>query len=415
MKEALPLGQPEAQDLKFLPVAALHGPDAVAREVVAMLNATGGTVWVGLFEDQGRATRAQPLPQGARQRLADHLAIAVEPTPSVTELDLVEVALQHGSVLAIVARPDRARGPYAQVGRGCRAYVTRVGSSVRPMSREELARAFHDGETARGEATGWASARLLQARDAAVEPGLWLGACFAPEARIGLEASRPLLVPLLQEAELTGNRIGGYHFANPYRSPAINPDGLSLGQRAEDRDALWIGPDGTLQLWIGRERLRRSLGRPAGAEPTIHAMLLIEYTASIFRLLGALLRQGLVELPSDASVLVDLALRGFLGWRLGQDFALPAAIQLQPWEGRVAHDAGTTPYGAATPFNVAPPRLAQRDVLFESPLALPADELRRSPDRCAFLLLRRVYQAFQQPEEAITFYRREAERFVFEH
>jgi hypothetical protein len=54
-------------------------------------------------------------------------------------------------------------------------------------------------------------------------------------------------------------------------------------------------------------------------------------------------------------------------------------------------------------FDTQPARALQegQDVLFEHPLSFSRQEVVEEPDRCAFRLLRRVYQAFGLREDDI--------------
>jgi hypothetical protein len=57
----IPLGERESQKLEFKSSAILEQPDKIAKEVVAMLNAEGGEVWIGIREDEARAVECEPI------------------------------------------------------------------------------------------------------------------------------------------------------------------------------------------------------------------------------------------------------------------------------------------------------------------------------------------------------------------
>ena len=83
MNDPIPLGQPEGERLEFKGRDVLRHLSNVSREVVAMLNASGGDIWIGLVEEQGRAVRVEAIENPAREinRLRDHFSDAIEPSP----------------------------------------------------------------------------------------------------------------------------------------------------------------------------------------------------------------------------------------------------------------------------------------------------------------------------------------------
>jgi predicted HTH transcriptional regulator len=107
------LGRDEGPQLEFKSREALEDLAKVGREVVGMLNAEGGEVWVGVREEAGRAVAVEALadPGLARQRLRDYLADSLEPRLQAEVA--VEVVEWQGSpaLLRIEIRPRRERQP----------------------------------------------------------------------------------------------------------------------------------------------------------------------------------------------------------------------------------------------------------------------------------------------------------------
>src|SRR5215207_2266512 len=151
------LGRSEDQRLELKSSAAL-GKDLsdVAREAVAMLNAGGGQVWIGVREKDGVAVDLEPFSSGeaAREvrRLRDHLIDTIEPSPG-DEVKVAAEPVQGGELIRIEVAPKAERKPYAHVRQSARLYVTRIGDRLRPLSREEIANEF------RGAALGGQEAR----------------------------------------------------------------------------------------------------------------------------------------------------------------------------------------------------------------------------------------------------------------
>lgn len=145
MSHDIPLGKKEGPRLEFKGAAALKAPKVLGHGIVAMLNAEGGEVWVGLREENERAVAIDPIadPEGERRRLLDHLVDAIEPWLSA-EIEVESQPSEEGFVLRIVARPEPRHRPYALLKSGGRQYVIRVGPRIRPMTREELKRRFSE-------------------------------------------------------------------------------------------------------------------------------------------------------------------------------------------------------------------------------------------------------------------------------
>src|SRR3954451_2279431 len=140
----IPLGKSEDVHLEFKAAEALKDPEKIAREVVAMLNADGGEVWVGLREEDGVAVAVEeiPEPELSRQSLRDFLVSTVEPSPSPGEIEIDPIPSPKGSILRLRARPDASRKPYALLRRSGRAFWMRVADRLRVMDREEIRKSF---------------------------------------------------------------------------------------------------------------------------------------------------------------------------------------------------------------------------------------------------------------------------------
>ncbi len=280
--DPLPLGRREDQRLEFKGRDALGDLRDIAREVVAMLNATGGEIWIGIREAEGFAVAAEPLGKAGkeRDRLNDHLVEVIEPAPSEKDvrLQVVPVGQGRGEVLKVsVGRPERGEGgerkPYALLGKqGSRKFLLRVGARIRPMEREEIFGAA--GLSSRGfrvrEGTGrpeQAAQLLKEAREEVLrgEAGVfWIG--IQPEESLELDRDRvekekEILERILRDPRETGGRPGGWGFANPYGRMKIRQENILLEQTFPN--SLEIREEGGIrfqrELWsflAGREAPR---------------------------------------------------------------------------------------------------------------------------------------------------------------
>ena len=120
MAEKIPLGKKENLHQEFKGREALKRPDVIAREVVAMLNAQGGVVWVGLRAECDRAVQVEPVLRAERERrrLRDYLVDTIEPSPAGDEVAVDVVAADRGEILHIEARPKPDRLPLLLLWRG---------------------------------------------------------------------------------------------------------------------------------------------------------------------------------------------------------------------------------------------------------------------------------------------------------
>lgn len=377
MSGSIPLGHRESQRLEFKGADTLKEPEKIAREVVAMLNAEGGEIWVGLREEEGRAVAVEAIPnaEAEKRRLLEHLVDTVEPPLSSHEVGVEPRDEGKGAVLRIVAAPDPARRPYAFLRKGGRHFVVRIKDRIRPMTRDELL-ARDQGP----QAIGSAEAKIREEKGAILKQdgGLfWLR--LQPVPKVEVEPLGDLLVA----PGLSGNRRVGWNFVNSDRSPVILPDKLVTAP--EIRRRVEIRRDGGMVFEVPLEDL--SLGRKS-QEKELWPGALLEFPVSAFRL-AKVIYGGKLN-PGDL-VLADLAVLGVRGWIL----------------------RGGTP-GQVPALNTPHSYDSADDLLWESPLRFDLAEIDAGPDECAYRLVRRVYEAFDFSEGAIPeWFNRQSRRLIF--
>lgn len=350
MSELIPWGQKKGPDLEFLGRDNLERPEKIGREVVAMLNAEGGTVWVGLREEKGRAVAVEPIADAEteRRRLRDYLADTIEPLPA----DEIDVCIQDADVtekiLSVHVRPWESRRPYAHLERGGRFLVVRIGDRTRPMAREEI---FGERGVLRDRAEGGlagAVRRLLEQRERLQASGAQLlHVALRPGRELDLDIAGPDLADLLQEPRRTGNRRAGWIF----RDVEARPDG----------ELIFQAPLGSLHF--------------KGEPKEIWSTALLELPVSACRIARAVY-EGKLQ-PADV-LAADLALIGARGWKL-----------------RPGSSAAVGPRTRSAEFDAA------EDLVLERPLVFTFGELAAQPDRCGYRLVERVYEAFGYRRDAI--------------
>ena len=367
MSALIPLGQKEGPRLELKGADVLKDPEKIAREIVAMLNAEGGEVWVGLREEGNRAVAVEEIadPEGEQRRLLDFLGDVVEPSLSSREVSVDIRESDGGKLLCVVASPSRDRRPYAFLKRGGWHFVIRTGDRIRPMSQEEIF-----SKDSGSDLADLAESKVLADRKEVLASGLrlfWL--CFEPGAKISLDIQDRKLEELLQNPQVTGNRLYGWNFSQFGYGPQIQ--GGKLITRTDEYRKVEIHREGKLVFTASLESLRWK-----GEETEIWPPILLEYIVSAFRMAGAIYREAL---RADEPVAVDLILSEVRGWKLRP--GTPG-----PWftAGRLR-----------STFTHAD------DLFLDKPLLYCCRDLLEEPDRCGLRLVERVYEVFGLRREDI--------------
>ncbi len=371
----IPLGRHEGDRLEFKQQESLKQPESIGREVVGMLNAEGGEVWVGIVENEGQAVSLDPIPDPvkAQRTLRDHLVDTVEPSPRGEEVSVEIVRDSAGrGVLRVSIRPDQNRKPYALLKGGGRYFHVRFGDRLRLMSRDEIFRGQFPQSQA-GDDLSMAIRGLQEERDRRQAEGkdlFWVGIVPVPEGALDIQ-DRSLWI-YLQDPKRTGNRLHGWNFGNPYTEPELRKNrllhGATVGTKVE------ILENGKLLLAIPLEGLRH--GR---SKQEISPYPLIEFPVSLFRLASRLYAD--YRVGKSGSVVADAALFGISGWTL------------RPYSPRSLHFHH--PLEAPTSYKEG------KDLTWERPLVFRRDSVIEEPDWCGFRLVRRIYEAFGYFEDQI--------------
>ena len=204
------LGQPESHTLEFKAAASLRRLGGIAREVVGLLNADGGDIWIGVRDQDGRAVAIEEIPRAEQElaRIRDHLLDTIEPIVQLE--DEVKLFVQGGIIHLAVQRGEDP--PYAQREDG-RRFLKRAGPRLREMSRQEIAEAFkqplerEDRDRKMVEET---IVRLLreQASEGASKEQLWLRLVPLPGMNLDFDDQETVqrFRTWLTDATATGNQ-----------------------------------------------------------------------------------------------------------------------------------------------------------------------------------------------------------------
>lgn len=395
------LGRREDQRLEFKSAEVLtRDLDSVAREVVGMLNANGGEIWIGVEDEDDVAVAIHPVTDSAREkrRLLDHLLETIDPAPLSGEVAIdARPAEASPAVLVVRVEPSNLAGrkPFAYRKRGGWHFLRRVDARNHPMTREEIFGQQAPRDRSDSEA---AIQSVLAARRQLHESGrsgLWIA--LEPAYDLELDIQDPRFQGLSSDPSLSGNRRMGTHFAMANRRPRLGRERFEWEWWSEHSRSpithVEIRESGGLRFWAALDLLEAS-GDPfgetwVGQGGELDPIAILELPISALRLAAAVYReQPRLDLP----VAVDLALLGIDGWRLRR--GTPGTAYFRGAAGRSMEEQ-------------------EEPELIWNPLVLPIREITERPDRCGFRLVRRVYQAFGIGESDMPrFYDRATERLL---
>ncbi len=372
-----PLGTPEGLETEYKRGEKLRNTDRrrdIVRTVVAMRNAKGGSIWVGVTEEEGALTGVEPLKQEDRPHvdsLGNQLIDLVEPLLEIgRDVRLETVDVPGGWVLEVRVQPRQREAPPACVlWRGGREFLKRSGSRNALLSYSEVVRAEQTGAPSIREATEklhdeWSS-------QFAHEAGLAFTAAPDPHrhpdslpAKISKEALELLKSP---PDEI---RRDGWSWFSKSSPPRLVRGHVRAGANDDEPyRVLELQPSGTLQFFTTTEHLSWNekappkLGFELPPKGQIYPYALAEVVASLIRTYSVLLKTR--EFESLETVGLLLSFERATGWimcRTGPD-SWHFATTRRSW------------------FQVLD------DSTRSSLLLQPADAIRKTPDLISYRLL----------------------------
>ncbi|HUS84507.1 MAG TPA: ATP-binding protein [Anaerolineales bacterium] len=370
------LGKKESQDLEFKARDALKNPSIIGKEVVAMLNSDkGGEIWVGVREEAGSAKSIEPIanPKEAARELTDHLIDTLEPSPTGSEVTVeAEKIGSLGSILRINVCPNEERRPYAQIVKGGRHFTIRVSDRVRPMSREEIAQKFikaivDENKLEDGIEEVVAEMKAKRGRHGKMyTSSIWF--YIRPTDSLHVDIQDERLKSLLRDPVLSENRPMGWDFTHPHLEPRIRMGRIIIGDK-DDRTE--IREDGSILMVDGIKRLYWQ-----GGEKEISPWVLLELPTSLVRLASVIYKRWLDEKPGT-KILADFSLFGIKGWSLRKGSPNTPKHFIH----------GTSVFNSG------------EDIVFPRPMMFSLNQVVSEPDRCAFRIVRKIYEEFGYREE----------------
>jgi hypothetical protein len=384
----LPLGQRESAELEFKGSDAIGDLAIIGRAAVALLNASGGTLWIGIEENEGIAVNAPGLTNAEpeRRRILDYLVDSIEPPPTHEEIEAKLVAADEAGTrqaVRLCLAPQDGRRPYALVRRHARHYLKRFDARARYMTRAEIEEDFRRERQPKTDAVEELKDRLRARREELQRAGrsvLWLSVGTAAPLDLDLQDER--YRHLFTNPAASNNRAAGWNAITPYREPALSADRLQ-------QNGMTLWSNAWLELQFPIENLNWK-----GEENEIYPFAFIEYTVSMFRLAGVVYQDELEPegaLTRQAQILADLGLFRVSSWQLRPHSPRSIGYLRSGFDNEVVADA---------PLR-RPGHPEVEDVLLHQPHPFYAHELIDEPDRCAFRIVREIYQAFGYTEDKI--------------
>jgi len=372
------IGKAEDPSLEFKAEEALDKPANIAREVVALLNARGGEIWVGVREQNGIAIELQPIPNALARRdaLWNHLVDTIEPSPLSREVTVELVSTGSGGDVLTVRVHEGERGPYALLRERGRHFFVRVGARVRDMSRAEIEADFRKPRG--GDKTEKIHEGILEAVTKEIDSLLgndffWWTLIPVPPARIDYESmsqeDKAFCKNLLTDPSASGNRRTGWTMVLDGSKLEIKTSGIEqIYGEPPFQHQVTIDRQARATFRASRSRLDRNW-RPDGIE--IFPFALIELPVSSFRIMARFIDRFMNE--AHPSKLVVAAVIGKMkGARLRPG---SPSVPTLPWqEDKTFSEADLV----VPPFDVD----------------IATEEFGKNPDAAAYRLVLRIYEQF---------------------
>jgi hypothetical protein len=382
MNSPLPLDKKEGEQLEFKSRRILGDPEKVARAAVAMLNASGGEVWIGIMEAPG-SNVVEPIEEVERERarLQDRLLDLIEPRCLHNEVAVtVEGEGQGGPVLRVALTPDSRRQPFALLGaNGGRYFLRRFDNRIVPMTREEIRDAFVKHPSG-GEGAETPEKLRIERTRLTSSNARRFSLLLEPAVRGRLRLERLEETGILADPTCTGTPRSSYNYAAAFHhggAAADHEGGENLLRTGDDALSLRVYAGGGIRFASSLESLAGGgifdpSGKPLfGTAQVLSPEALLGYTISSFRLASQLLASddlwdGLPAPPMWAALFIA----EFEGYVL-----LPGLDSLA-WR-----------------YEVERHRYADKDY-FGEPLAFRFEDVQQHPDTCGLRLLRPLYWRF---------------------
>ncbi len=321
MKPKIPTpGTPEGTQIEFKRAEKLRNRDRrldIVRTVVAMRNADGGTVWVGLAEKGEKLERQDPLGESDKPLIEDlrnQLIDLIEPMPRLeTDVLLHSVEVEGGWVLGLEVKS--LKGPPSCMTKGRRReFLTRSGSRNKPLSYAEIVAPGKESPSLRAEVD-----RQHELWSQEFDPTAGLAVSALPEGSPDEAPTKvaPSVKALLTSPPPSVARESGWTWHSRYAKPGSNRGSIRAGQG--DYRMLEVSPVGRVQFFTALEHLVWKENADAtGVEfeqplkGQLYPYAVVETVASLMRVIRAVFDE--LDLPERLTVGLVLSIERGAGW-----------------------------------------------------------------------------------------------------
>lgn len=297
----VPIGKSESQILEFKSAREIDSiaksKSDLGRSVVAMLNAKGGQIWIGVAEKNSIAVELENITsvEKAHDAVLSHLLDTIQPPPSNEDVQIQPVTASDTHVLALTIRAGSQR-PYAFVRQGRRYYI-RSDRRVRDMTHEELRVSFnfviptdsnldHEHLARLRLALDERRTQLQEAAHSVYWVGLQAGFVGSSGSELEFDLTRVEELHLLTDPAATGNRRSGT-LATSMLQPVHGQKRIRI---ADERwGELFAGRDGRVDQVFPMNRLWDYQIDDSNTMHRVHPIIWIENAAFPCRLMRALL------------------------------------------------------------------------------------------------------------------------------
>jgi len=317
------LGQPEGLHLEYKSGASRPRIESIAREVVAMLNADGGMVVIGV-SDHGTPDGLEDAAAWTN-RLRQGLMDRIEPRP----LGLIVVEQRRASGRDVVEVEIQSAAPsiHAERRKGLLGFWFRVADAVIPLSLGEVRERLRESGSEVGSGAGRSRTLARELVTASADGSLALSLAFLP--RFGAHFDRSTRWDILERwralpARKSARKDGfGLDLESRY-AESTNGEGKLIVDVADGYRMLQLDETGRIRVRFGESMVDRGL-LLGGADGAANTWTLVEGAATACRFAALVFGNSPVRDRVDWAMALHLtpglkvrpALPGTIAWQAG--------------------------------------------------------------------------------------------------
>lgn len=402
------LGQREGERLEFKRKDIFSTPDKILCEIVGMLNSTGGKIWIGVEEENGKAVRLQDVENAVAlvSSLNDRVLDSISPREQ--RVNIFPVEFESGRLILIdVPKCDDAKKPYV-LHKGSGIYVyQRFGDRLCPLTLDDIrvmmtTRPQSTKKDDRGETSRFLG-DLRTEFFKAIGPATGLWVAISPvspkDGGGGLEIQSDRVKNILLNPTELGVRRDGWTWWGGMSAKQLKLKGgaVELGVTTPVYKLLRVYRNSCITFAQGMEEMLAWRNPDWVKKMNLSALYpyaAVENPVSVFRLTGYLWSSK--DFNHSSPAVAEIVFGPVEDWLLlpyqADSMGYMTAPHLDP------------PYGCTRPEST----YIHVRIHFDH-----VGEIVEAPDRCAMRLLVRFYEEYGHSQDKIPFYNAQEGRFKF--